>query len=50
LQLGILGVLLLMGRYTQDLMQLLWVLVICEFVLLVLFYGGFKRFQWHEQS
>lgn len=50
LQLGILGVLLLMGRYTQDLMQLLWVLVICEFVLLVLFYGGFKQFQGHEQS
>ena len=50
LQLGILGVLLLMGRYTQDLAQLLWVLVICEFVLLVLFYGGFKQFQGHEQS
>ena len=50
LQLGILGVLLLMGRYSQDLMQLLWVLVICEFVLLVLFYGGFKRFQCHAES
>jgi hypothetical protein len=50
LQLGILVVLLLLGRYTQDLMQLLWVLVICEFVLLVLFYGGFKRFQCHAES
>jgi hypothetical protein len=50
LQLGVLGILWVAGRFTQEIAQLLWVLVFCELVLLLLFYGGFRKFQTDEQN